>query len=163
MSKAATLGRASIRERIADLYADYAAAIDDQRFDDWVELFTDDCWYRVVPRENYDAGLPLCTLSLKGKGMLKDRIYGVESTIFHAPYYQRHVIGLPRIVEASPGLFDVEANYSVFRTKRDSMCEIFSVGKYRDRVIAQNDAVLFIEKVCVFDNDIIPNSLIYPI
>ena len=116
-----------------------------------------------MSRENFDANLPLSTLSLKGKGMLKDRIYGVESTIFHAPYYQRHLISLPMIQEVSKDIFDVQVSYVVFRTKRDAMSEIYSVGKYIDQVTLKDQACLFSRKFCVFDNDIIPNSLIYPI
>jgi salicylate 5-hydroxylase small subunit len=34
---------------VVALYADYAAALDDQRYDDWVALFTDDCRYVLQP------------------------------------------------------------------------------------------------------------------
>lgn len=152
-----------LRQRIHDLYAAYAACLDGARYDEWPEFFTDDGWYRVVPRENFDADLPLSTLSLKGKAMMKDRIYGVESTIFHAPYYQRHVISLPLITQADDGSIKIEANYSVFRTKRDSAAEIFSIGRYLDKIVLFGDGLKFSQKFCVFDNDIIPNSLIYPI
>ncbi|MSP98456.1 MAG: anthranilate 1,2-dioxygenase, partial [Betaproteobacteria bacterium] len=37
---------------------EYAYLIDEDRLEDWVECFTDDCLYRIVPRENLDAGLP---------------------------------------------------------------------------------------------------------
>ena len=53
---------ASTRFAIADLYADYAAALDEQRYDDWLGLFAEDCRYTVQPRENYEAGLPLATI-----------------------------------------------------------------------------------------------------
>jgi salicylate 5-hydroxylase small subunit len=153
----------ALRQGIHDLYAAYAACLDGARYAEWPEFFTDDGWYRVVPRENFDAGHPLSTLSLKGKAMMKDRIYGVESTIFHAPYYQRHVISLPLITQNDEGSIEVEANYSVFRTKRDSAAEIFSVGRYLDEIVLAGDSLKFSKKFCVFDNDIIPNSLIYPI
>lgn len=150
-------------QQITDLYAAYAACIDDARFQEWPDFFTEDAWYRVVSRENHDRDLPLSTLSLKGRPMMKDRIYGVESTIFHAPYYQRHVLSLPRITEHGNGAFDVEMNYCVFRVKRDFAADIFSVGKYADQIVSQNGKLLFARKFCIFDNDIIPNSLIYPI
>lgn len=152
-----------LRHDIADLLAAYAACIDGARHQEWPEFFTDNGWYRIVARENYDRDLPLSTLSLKGKAMMKDRIYGVESTIFHAPYYQRHVIGLPQIHVDEAGLFHVEANYAVFRTKRDACAEIFSVGRYVDTVVYSEGRLKFSQKFCIFDNDIIPNSLIYPI
>jgi salicylate 5-hydroxylase small subunit len=153
----------SLRHLIHDLYAAYAACLDDARYEEWPEFFTDDGWYRVVPRENFDLNLPLSTLSLKGKAMMKDRIYGVQSTIFHAPYYQRHIIGLPLIIQENDKSFDVQVNYSVIRTKRDASAEIYNVGKYLDKIVLQEGDLKFIQKFCVFDNDIIPNSLIYPI
>jgi salicylate 5-hydroxylase small subunit len=152
-----------LRQDIADLYAAYAACLDDPRYDEWPDFFTEDAWYRVVPRENYERGLPLSTMSLKGRAMMRDRIYGVTNTIFHAPYYQRHVIGLPLITANGDKGFSVHASYCVFRTKRDCVPEIFNVGQYVD-VIENTDGVLrFTQKFCVFDNDLIPNSLIYPI
>ena len=152
----------NLRVRISDLYAAYAACLDDGRYEDWPEFFTEDAWYRVVPRENHDRGLPLSTLSLKGKAMMKDRIYGVESTIFHAPYYQRHLIGVPMMAMHDAHTASVEVNYCVFRTKRDASSEILSVGRYLDR-IEIGDHLKFTQKFCIFDNDMIPNSLIYPI
>jgi salicylate 5-hydroxylase small subunit len=152
-----------LRQDIADLYAAYAACLDDGRYDEWPDFFTADAWYRVVPRENYEAGLPLSTMSLKGRPMMQDRIYGVTNTIFHAPYYQRHVIGLPMVTANGDKGFSVQVSYCVFRTKRDFMPEIYSVGQYVD-VIEETDGILkFTQKFCIFDNDLIPNSLIYPI
>jgi salicylate 5-hydroxylase small subunit len=151
------------RQDIADLYAAYANCIDDGRYDEWPDFFTEDAWYRVVPRENYEAGLPLSTMSLKGKAMMKDRIYGVVSTIFHAPYYQRHVISLPVITDSSGVRISVQASYCVFRTKRDCTPEIFNVGQYVDLIENTNKGLKFSQKFCVFDNDLIPNSMIYPI
>jgi salicylate 5-hydroxylase small subunit len=149
--------------RIMQFYAAYASCVNDGRYGDWPDFFTETAWYRVVARENYDRDLPLSTLSLKGRPMMKDRIYGIESTIFHAPYYQRHLIGLPMISAASDRRFDVEVNYTVIRTKRDVAAEIYSVGRYIDRIVEVEGVLKFEQKFCVFDNDIIPNSLIYPI
>ena len=150
------------RFAIADLYADYAAALDEQRYEDWLDLFATDCRYIVQPRENHDAGLPLATIRLESKGMLKDRIHGVTETLYHAPYYQRHIIGGQRICDAENG-WHVEANYLVIRTHSDQPSDILSAGRYIDQVISEDGKVKFARKLCVFDTELIPNSLIYPI
>src|SRR6516225_2884364 len=80
------------------LYADYAAALDQADWEKWPEFFTENCTYKLQPRENYDRGLPLATLAFESKGMLKDRVYGMTETIFHDPYYQRHVVGVPKVI-----------------------------------------------------------------
>ena len=87
---------------LTQLYADYASAVDSGNWDLWPEFFTEQCVYRLQPRENHERGLPLATLSFTSKGMLKDRVYGIKETLFHDPYYQRHVVGTP-VVRPAPG------------------------------------------------------------
>jgi salicylate 5-hydroxylase small subunit len=112
----------ALRAELDALYADYAAALDEARWDDWIALFADDCSYLLQPRENHDRGLPLATMRLESKGMLRDRIVGITETLFHAPYYQRHVIGPLRVLAAgtTDGVehVDVQAAYAVHRTRR---------------------------------------------
>ena len=80
---------------LTQLYADYASAVDSGNWELWPEFFTEDCSYRLQPRENHERGFPLATLAFTSKGMLKDRVYGIKETLFHDPYYQRHVVGAP--------------------------------------------------------------------
>ncbi|AHB04716.1 MULTISPECIES: aromatic-ring-hydroxylating dioxygenase subunit beta [Pandoraea] len=150
-------------QAVVELNAAYAAALDAQQWDAWPEFFLDDCVYRIQPRENYDMGLPLATLSFESKGMLRDRIYGIRDTLFHDPYYQRHVIGLPSIRERDADTLEVEANYAVFRTKPDQLSDILSVGRYLDVIKRTGEGWKFASRQCIFDSEMIPNSLIYPI
>jgi salicylate 5-hydroxylase small subunit len=153
---------ADTRAALADLYAEYAACLDEARFADWPELFVEDCLYLLQPRENHDAGLPLATMRLVSKAMLKDRIYGVSETLFHAPYYQRHLITGIRGREEG-GVIRAQANFLVVRTKRSELSDILMVGRYLDRVVRTDQGLRFAEKLCVFDSELIPNSVIYPI
>ena len=152
-----------LRLDLQQLYAEYAACLDDGRMSDWPGFFVEDGHYRLVPRENHDRGLPLATIDLRGRGMLEDRVYGVTRTLFHAPYYQRHVIGPVRLLEPEGETIRAEANYVVIRTKRDQRSEILSTGRYLDRVMKTASGLKFAVKVCVFDSELIPNSIIYPI
>ncbi len=151
------------RLRIEDLYARYAACLDDRRFEEWPELFTDDCTYRLVPRENYDRGLPLSTLSFESKGMLRDRVYAITETLFHEPYYQRHIVSGLLVRADDGGGFSVQANYLVIRTKAGALSEVYNAGRYLDRIADDAGTLRFREKLCVFDSELIPNSLIYPV
>jgi salicylate 5-hydroxylase small subunit len=148
---------------LARLYADYAAAVDAADWDRWVDFFTEDCEYKVQPRENHERGFPLSTLALLSRGMLKDRVYGIRETLFHDPYYQRHVVGLPRILRRDGDVIEAEANYAVFRTKLSRETTVFNVGRYLDRVRATPHGLKFESRLCIYDTEMIPNSLIYPI
>ena len=56
-----------------------------------------------------------------------------------------------------------EASYLVIRTKSDAMPEILSVGRYLDRIVATPEGLRLAERLVIFDNDLIPNSIIDPI
>ena len=149
---------------LTQLYADYAAAVDAGDWDKWVEYFTDPCLYKLQPRENHERGFPLATLAFDSKGMLKDRVYGIRETLFHDPYYQRHVVGAPvvRQVEAD-GRIHSEANYAVFRTRLSKESTVFNVGRTIDEVVRTPNGLKFASRLVVYDSEMIPNSLIYPI
>ncbi len=148
---------------LVQLYADYASAVDSGDWDLWPEFFTDDCVYRLQPRENQERGFPLATLSFTSKGMLKDRVYGIKETLFHDPYYQRHVVGLPRVLAQNEDGIRCEANYAVFRTKLDEVSTVFNVGRYLDKVVRTGTGLKLASRECIYDSELIPNSIIYPI
>ncbi|HYM04539.1 MAG TPA: aromatic-ring-hydroxylating dioxygenase subunit beta [Stellaceae bacterium] len=152
-----------LRLEIEDLYARYSACVDSGKLDAWPDFFIEDCLYRVIPRENYERGLPLATLSFESKGMLRDRVYAATRTLFHQPYYQRHIVSGLRIVGEEGGAVRSEANYLVIRTKLSEPSEVFNTGRYLDKIVRAEGELKFAERLCVFDSELIPNSLIYPI
>ena len=148
---------------IQQLYANYSSAVDSGQWDLWPEFFTEQCIYKIQPRENHERGFPLSTLSLTSKGMLKDRVYGISETLYHDPYYQRHVVGTPIVRKEEEGRIYCEANYAVFRTKLDHESTVFNVGRYLDIIVQTPEGFKFAERLCIYDSEMIPNSIIYPI
>jgi salicylate 5-hydroxylase small subunit len=145
------------------LYTDYALAVDSGHWDAWPEFFTDACEYKLQPRENHERGFPLSTLSFESKGMLMDRAYAIRETLFHDPYYQRHVVGTPVVRALRDGVIHSEANYAVFRTKYNKDSTVFNVGRYIDEVVSTPQGLKFAKRWCIYDSEMIPNSIIYPI
>lgn len=148
---------------LSQLYTEYALAIDSGNWDDWPEFFIEDCIYRLQPRENYERGFPLATLAFESKAMLKDRVYGVRETLFHDPYYQRHVVSAPAVRKWQKDRIESEANYAVFRTKLSEPSIVYNVGRYIDVVVRTSEGLKFASRECIYDTEMIPNSIIYPI
>ncbi len=148
---------------LTQLYADYASAVDSGQWDLWPEFFVEDCSYRLQPRENHERGFALATLSFESKGMLKDRVYGIRETLFHDPYYQRHVVGAPLVRKAEADRFECEANYAVFRTKLSELSTVFNVGRSIDVIVRTPQGLKFESRLMVYDSEMIPNAIIYPI
>ena len=153
----------ALRLEVEDLYARYIACLDQRRFDEWPEFFVEECSYKVQARENHERGLPLCMLAFESKGMLKDRIYGVTQTLFHQPYYQRHLLSGLQIVAVEEGAVATEANYLVVRTKKNEPSEVYNCGRYFDWLVREDGRLKFAAKLAVFDSELVLNSLIYPI
>lgn len=152
---------------LLNLYSDYAMVCDSAAWDTWPDFFVEDGTYRLQPRENFEQGLPLCLLALESKAMIRDRVYGVRETMYHDPYYQRHIVGTPRILAVERTLagerIRAEANYTVIRTKYDGESTVFSAGFYRDEIVRTPQGLKLQSRLCVYDSEMIANSVIYPI
>ena len=145
------------------LNAAYAAALDERRFDDWPHFFVEDGSYRLQARENFDRGLPLALMALESQGMMMDRVYGITQTIYHGPYYTRHVVSPCRVLSTENGRIGAQAHYAVFRTRPGGASEVYNVGRYIDEIVRTPSGLKFAKRLCVYDSEMVLNSLIYPV
>jgi salicylate 5-hydroxylase small subunit len=148
---------------ITQFYAHYASIVDAADWGRWPELFTEDCVYRLQPRENHERNLPLATLAFTSRGMLLDRVHSIQDSLFHDPYYQRHIISSPTILSSTEGRWECEANYAVFRTKLSDLSTVFNVGRSIDVIVRTHHGLRLARRECIYDSEMIPNSIIYPI
>ena len=116
-----------------------------------------------VPRENHERGFPLATLSFESKGMLKDRVYGIRETLFHDPYYQRHVVSAPLVREVEDGPHRLRGE---LRGVPDQARRSYD-GLQRRPLPRRRGAHARRPEVpvapVIYDSEMIPNSIIYPI
>ena len=145
------------------LHLRYAQIVDSTDFSAWPDLFTEQCIYQIQSRENFEANLPLSILRFESQAMLRDRVYGAQQTIYHDPYYQRHIVSAPLLTLEDGHCVEAETAYLVVRTHRNAMPEILSVGRYLDRMVRTEQGLKFSQRMCIFDNDLIANSMIKPI
>ena len=155
--------RLLVQLEIDQLNAAYAAALDERRFDDWPRFFLEDGRYTVQARENFDRKLPLALIALESQGMMKDRVYGITQTIYHGPYYTRHVLSPAQLLGEEGGRIRAQTHYAVFRTRPGDASEVYNVGRYIDEVARTQDGLKFASRTCVYDSEMVLNSLIYPI
>ena len=57
---------------LAQLNAEYARALDDDRLEDWPEFFAEPCLYTITSVDNYTRGLPVGLMYPYSKWMLRD-------------------------------------------------------------------------------------------
>ncbi len=152
-----------LRPELEELYGAYGACLDEERFEEWPEFFSDDCVYKIVPRDNFERGLPLATWFCDSKGALLDRVAAIRKTMVYAPRYVRRFVTGIRILGWEGATLAVRANYLALETLLDEPTRVFNCGQYRDRLEVAGDRLRFKEKLCIFDSLLVPNSLIYPL
>lgn len=148
---------------VAELYDDYAALLDEGRYDAWLDLFVADATYSVTALENVERGLPLATIRCDSRAMLADRIRALTTTQFYARRIARHMISAIRPVAVDANSLEVTANFVVFETLVDEATRVHSAGSYADRLVATDDGPRFATKVAIYDAPLVPTSLIVPL
>ncbi len=151
------------RDAVLAVFADYGWLIDEGRFDEWLDLFVEDCSYKVIPRENHAQGLPVSLILCENKDMLRDRVTSLREANKYNIHVTRHVIGLPRVTRLGADTLAVEAGYSVFQSDQDGEARLFSVGSYVDRMQLVDGVPRFKEKLVIVDAFAIPSLLATPL
>ena len=165
----------SLQPRVAQLNADYARAIDDDRLEDWPGYFADPCLYTITSADNHRHGLPAGLMYADSKGMLRDRVAALrEANIYERQTY-RHLIGLSAILgkaggevggkaggEAGSGV-RAETPFLIVRIMRDGRMDLFATGRYLDTVVEEAGALRFRERIVVCDSSRIDTLLAIPL
>ena len=157
------MNAAGIHQAVNELLSEYVERIDGDRLEEWIELFTDDAVYRVIPRENVEQNLPASIILCTNKNMLRDRIVSLRNANEYNPHQDRHIISGLRILSQQGESWKLQANYALFQTDIEGRSRLFSVGEYRDTVRLEDGQLLFGEKVAIVDTFAIPTLLATPI
>lgn len=91
------MDRNALRDAVEELQHAYVEAIDDDRLEEWPDFFTENCLYRVLPRENYEQNLPIALIHCDSRGMLQDRVTAHRQANLFAPHLYRHMVGSVRV------------------------------------------------------------------
>ena len=152
------------QQQLDALYNEYARLLDDGPLQDWPDLFTEESVYLVIPRDNFDQGLPMAIMRCESRGMLQDRVYAVRNTIMHEPRYLRHYITNVAATLNDNETISVAANYQVIEVVEGDLPKILSVGRYIDLISAPADGQMrFVEKKVIYDSVLVPNTIVYPL
>ncbi len=150
-----------MRDAVHDLLETYGRLLDEDRLEEWVELFADGCRYEIVSRENREQNLPLSLMLCDSKDMLHDRIMSLREANIYNIHRDCHVLGLYRI-ETANGI-SVTVPYSLFQSTAEGDTRLFSVGRYHLELVERDGALRVAQQVVVVDTGAIPTLLATPI
>lgn len=146
------------------LYTEYAGLLDEQRLDDWLELFTEDCLFRVISRENEQRGLALALMRCEGLAGLRDRVHAIQEVSVYAPRTMRHLVSGLRVTEGpEPDTYRATASFAVLQSLESEHTTLFAGGSYTDVLVRRGGALRFAEKTAVYDGSLVVNSMVFPL
>ena len=141
----------------------YVSVIDTDRLEDWPDLFTEDCIYEIVPKENADVGLPVGIMHCFGRAMLRDRITSLREANVFEPHTYRHMTSGLELASIDAETVDMQSNYVVVQTLTDGESRIYQAGRYFDRVVRSADGWLYQRKRAVYDTSRVQTLLVTPV
>jgi anthranilate 1,2-dioxygenase small subunit len=92
--------------------------------------------------------------------MLEDRIRALREANKYNIHTDRHVIGLPRVLD---GGLNVEAPFAVFQTDQEGETRLFATGLYRDRLEIVGQRLKIRDKLVLLDTSAVPTLLATPL
>ena len=114
-----------LRRRVEDVHTRYIRVIDDDRIEEWPNLFTEECLYKIVTRENFDQELPLAIMECRSRGMLLDRVTGLRKINVYEPQRYSHQVSGLTIEQIDENTAACRSNYLVVRTVGDGTMTLF--------------------------------------
>jgi 3-phenylpropionate/cinnamic acid dioxygenase small subunit len=154
---------AALQPLLAQLNADYARAIDDDRLEDWPAFFTEACLYKITSADNVRQGLEAGVVYADSRGMLRDRVTALrEANVYERQTY-RHLVGLPAILGEIRGSVRAETPFLVVRIMRDGRMDLFATGRYVDVLVEEDGALRFRERIVVCDSGRFDTLLAIPL
>ena len=154
-----------IERLAARLLRRYVRALDDDRLEDWVDCFVEDCSYKVLSIENVKRGLPFPLIQYENKNMLRDRVLALRRGNLYNLHYARHITSDMDVDSENgvPGLYRLQASYLVLQTDMEGETKLFSTGRYDAQVVFDGDVVKFKELTVIVDTFSVPNLISIPL
>ena len=157
------LSSGELRLALEDLYADYAACLNEERFEDWPEFFVEPCLYSITSTDNHRQGYPGGLMWADSKGMLQDRVAALRKANIYERQTYRHLVGLPALLGEAEGAVRAETPFLVVRIMRDGRMDLFATGRYLDVIVEDAGALRLRERIVVCDSSRIDTLLALPL
>lgn len=145
------------------LQSQYVSNLDNDRLEAWPTLFTEDCTYEIVPKENADMGLPIGIIHCTNQRMLRDRVVSLRNANIYEDHTYRHMTSGLVVTGEKDGVIETESSYVVVQTRSNGESDVYQAGKYYDCVVRTPEGLRYRSKRVVYDTSRVQTLLATPI
>ncbi|MDV7352108.1 aromatic-ring-hydroxylating dioxygenase subunit beta [Rhodococcus oxybenzonivorans] len=149
---------------IDDLLGRYSRVLDDQDWEQWPDLFAQECSYTVHTLDNIQRGLPLAYMYDDNRARVLDRIKFITEVWAGTiePYRTRHVTQRTEAASLDGARWTIRSNFQVSFTENDSLSGLLATGYYEDVVELTTDGARFTSRAVRLDS-MPARYLVYPL
>lgn len=152
---------AVLREHVLRLLHQACTTLDERRYRDWIELFTQDGRYVAISAENFENCWPLAVID-DNRSSMSDRAEMIEKYWSIEPHRTRRMVSNVEIDIVEPRLLKVRSAFVVYVTNSAGQVEIQATGTYYD-YLSQSNGWRFTHRTAVHDNDVLTHPVTYPL
>lgn len=150
--------------KVASFFSAYNRCLDEDRLEDWPGFFLEDGCYKVISRENVEAGLPAAMVYHYSRGMLEDRVTSLRGLLTYQFVHTRHIQSDITITDIDGDVIKALSNYAVYHSTEEGQTQLYSVGRYVDEIVSQAaGGYKFKSRVVIPDTSAIQNCFAVPI
>ena len=170
MSESPALARLLLKEEIEELLYREAELLDERRFEDWLDLFTEDARYWMPMRRNVPAEEPEREFTREGvdvnwfdegKDTLTRRVKQIRTGVHWAeqpPSRICHMVSNVQLVSAldgpSPAEVAVKSRFLIYRNRVETETDLL-VGKREDLLRRVNDGWQIARRKIILDQSVL--------
>ncbi len=155
-----------VRHEVQDFLYREAELLDERRYEEWLELFTDDARYFMPMRRNVPHDEPEREFTREGldvnwfdegKDTLARRVQQIRTGIHWAeepPSRICHMVSNVQILHASPTEIGVKSRFLVYRNRVETETDVL-VGKREDLLRRANSSFRIARRKIVLDQSVL--------
>jgi anthranilate 1,2-dioxygenase small subunit len=94
---------------------------------------------------------------------LRDRVAALCLANIYEPHGYNRLLGRAAIVPAPEGGWRARSNFHVVRIMQDGRSDLFAIGRYLDRIVEEEGALRFAERMVLLDSRRLDILLMLPL
>jgi 3-phenylpropionate/cinnamic acid dioxygenase small subunit len=150
------------KQAVMDHLYGVCEAIDNFDCETWADGFAEECRYRMIPRENYDQGLPLCLIDDDRAGLLQ-RVKLITELWQYESFRETRQLSNVVVTSPSEEAASAKATIAVYRTTSEGESSLHMVARIEDTLVNPGGRGWKIkERVVILESFKVHNNIVLP-
>lgn len=149
------------KESVVQYLHQLSQLLDDFDIERFVEEFTDDGTYRLIPRDNYDRNLPVCIID-DNKDRLRYRAKLITEHWHYEKFRETRFLSNFLISFPAETVALSRSNFVVYRTDAEGRTSLHMVGRFEDHLVWLNGHWRIKDRVAILESFLAQEVIVVP-